>query len=370
MLGVCALAATGCAEISLHTVDTHETVLSSRQQVVAGSSVRVRSRIDGTTLFLETNQGCDLVQMEEVRRVELREADEDLTEEFTVLGLATLPLVTGIVMLVDAPNVYEADRNSAQYNPVGPEGAYIGGTVLTAVGGLMALIPIIELMRVAAAGEETESTTTRQGATVSANVPCDTENRPIATSVTLVVGATHLSTPGTNHEGRLELDLARAIPHDVAKRAVSVQVIVAGRVVGELDIEPILDAQEEMMREDEAKSWKQVDRTRCVSAPLEDTAACESVQAFLNRFPEGLHSNEARDLLSARAKRSDKVIASDDEGAALAAPEPAPFDAAAEEARKLQQQSCKNACVKSCQKTNKGGKPGECVEACVKEVCQ
>jgi hypothetical protein len=308
--------------------------------------------------------------MEEVRIVEQREADEDLTEEFTVLGLATAPLATGIIMLADAPNVYEADRNGASYNPVGPEGAYIGGTVLTAVGGLMALIPIIELFRVAAAGEETETTTTRQGATISANVQCDSENRPIATSVVLLVGSTHLSTPGTDHNGRLELDLARAIPHDVAKTAVSVQVIVAGRVVGELDIEPILDAQEEISREDEAASWQQVDRNRCLTASMDDVQACDSVQAFLNRFPEGMHAPEARELLAARAKRSEHVIATGDDDTDEAPPPPQPYDAAAEEARKLQQQSCKNACVKSCQKTNKGGKPAECVAACVTEVCQ
>lgn len=364
----------GCADIRLKTVDTQTEVLSRRQRVVAGNSVKVRSRIDNTTLFLQTAQGCDLVEMEEVRTVETREADEDLTEEFTVLGLATLPLTTGILLLADAPNVYGDDRNSPQYNPVGPEGAYAGGTVLTAIGGIMALVPIIELMRVAAAGDEHESTSTRQGAVVSSDVQCDAESRPVRTSVVLRVGAHNLTTKGTDHNGHLELDLAKAIPHDIAKKAVMVQVIVAGKVVGELDIEPILDAQIEMQREQEAQVWQTVDRQRCSAAPADDTQACASVRAFLTRFPDGIHAAEAQSLLQQRERSQDKVIAADPEapdGEEIAAPEESnEFAGAKDEAKKLQQKACRGACLKSCSSKSKGAKAAECVQACVKEVCQ
>lgn len=372
-----AMAATsiGCADIRLKTVDTQTEVLSRRQDVIAGRSVKVRSRIDGTTLYLQTNQGCDLVEMEEVRTVEIREADEDLTEEFTVFGLATLPLTTGIVMLADAPNVYEDDRNTGQYNPVGPTGAYAGGTVLTAIGGIMALVPIIELMRVAAAGEERETTTTRQGSVVSSDVQCEASSRPVRTSVVLRVGARNLATRGTDQNGHLELDLAKAIPYDVAKKAVMVQVIVAGKVVGELDIEPILDAQEEMRREQEAQAWQQVDKERCATAPPTDGVACAGVRTFLNRFPEGMYAEEARALLQARERQQDKVIASDpDGGDTQTPPEPSgvpnpdgEFDAARQEAKKLEKKACRAACTKTC--TGKG-KGMACINACVKEVCQ
>jgi hypothetical protein len=366
-----AATAMGCADIRLKTVDTQTEVLSRRQKIVAGRSVKVRSRIDGTTLYLQTNQGCDLVEMEEVRTVETREADEDLTEEFTVLGLSTLPLTTGIVMLVDAPNVYDNDRNANRYNSVGPTGAYAGGTVLTAVGGIMALVPIVELMRVAAAGEERETTSTRQGSVVSSDVQCEASSRPVRTSVVLRVGARNLTTRGTDNNGHLELDLAKAIPYDVAKKAVMVQVIVAGKVVGELDIEPILDAQEEIRREQEVQVWKSVDKEKCANAPPSDKQACTSVRSFLSRFPDGMFAEEAREILRNHERGQDKVIAEDPdakekEEAVVPVPEKKEdFGKAKDDAKKLQRRACQAACAKNCRQ--KGTK---CLQACVKEVCK
>lgn len=361
-----AATAMGCADIRLQTVDTQTEVLSRRQTIVAGGSVKVRSRIDGTTLFLQTNQGCDLVEMEEVRIVETREADEDLTEEFVVLGLSTVPLVTGIVMLVDAPNVYGDDRNSNQYNPTGPTGAYAGGTVLTAIGGIMALVPIIELMRVAAAGEERETTSTRQGAVVTGDVQCEASSNPVRTSVVLRVGASNLATPGTDHNGHLEIDLAKAIPHDIAKSAVIVQVIVAGKVVGELDIEPILDAQQEMRREQDAQVWDTVDKERCVAASVDDAQACASVRAYLTRFPKGQHAEEAQAVLQQHERKQDKVIATD-ESEPVETENTSEFEGAKNEAKKLQHKACQAACAKDCTSKAKGN---SCIQVCVKEVCQ
>ncbi len=366
-----AMAATvmGCADITMRTVDTQTEVLSRRQHVIAGRSVKVRSRIDGTTLFLQTNQGCDLVEMEDVRVTEIREADEDLTEEFTVLGLATLPLATGIIMLVDAPNVYGDERNSAQYNPVGPEGAYAGGTVLTAVGGIMALVPIIELLRVAAAGEVTTSTSSREGAVISSDVPCSAESRPVRTSVVLRVGARNLSTQGTDHNGYLELDLAKAIPHEVAKKAVSVEVIVAGKVVGELDIGPILDAQIEAQRAEDEAVWQTVESATCRQPGAADSNACASVRSYLNRFPDGAHAQEAAAILEQHDKKSTNVIAEDPE-AATDAPPPSEFEGVKNDLERTQRQTCRAACVKNCASKGPGGKAAECVQGCVKEVCQ
>ncbi len=381
---VLAVAATtlGCSEIRLQTVDTQTEVLSTHRKVVAGRSAKVRSRIDGTTLYLQTTQGCDEVQMEEVRTILTREGDEDLTEEYTVLSLATIPLTTGIIMLLDAPNVYEDDRNSNRFNPVGPSGAYVGGTVLTVVGGFMALVPIIELVRAAAAGEEQETTTTRQGAVIESDVQCDLSSGPIRTSVVLRVGGQNITTPGTDHNGHLELDLAKAIPYSVARKAVLVQVIVAGKVVGELDIEPILDAQEEMRREQEAHAWQNVDQERCMGGGSADPMACASVRTFLTRFPEGLHASEARDLLRKHERRQGNIIAEDPDGKPAppegnVVPEAEPkadavkpeddFRSAAEQARKLQEKACRGNCLRSCGRSGKGK---ACVNACVEEVCQ
>jgi hypothetical protein len=241
VLAVGALA--GCADIRMTTVDTQERVLGRTQRVVPGAGVRVRARLDDTTLVLQTMRGCELVDWERVEILEVREPDEELVEEGVLLGLAAIPLGVGVGLLVDAPNVYDDDRNSPQYNSTGQTGAYVAGTVLTSIGGLIALGPIVQLFRIAGAGEETVSTTERRGEVKSANVPCQGASEPIRTSVVLEVGGHRLMTPGTDAEGHLEIDLAKVIPPEIAERAVTVKVIVSGKVVGELDVQPILDEQ-------------------------------------------------------------------------------------------------------------------------------
>jgi hypothetical protein len=234
----------GCADIRMATVDTQERVLGRTQRVVPGSGVRVRARLDDTTLVLQTLRGCELVDWERVEILEVSEPDEELVEEGVLLGLAAIPLGIGVGLLVDAPNVYDDDRNSPQYNATGQTGAYVAGTVLTSIGGLIALGPIVQLFRIAGTGEETTvSTTERRGEVKSANVPCEGTSEPIRTSVVLEVGGHRLMTPGTDADGHLEIDLAKAIPPEIAERAVTVKVIVSGKVVGELDVQPILDEQ-------------------------------------------------------------------------------------------------------------------------------
>jgi hypothetical protein len=238
------MAQVGCSNIRLKTVDTTERVLSSHKRLAPSASVRMRARVDGTVLLLEAEQACKLVVTEEVEVVEERGPDEDLIEEFIVLGVAAVPLVSGIVILADAPNVYDDDRNQRTYNPIGRDGAYAAGTVLTSLGGLIALIPLIELLRIAGSGEVITSTTERDGKVLAPDVPCEGVPRPIRTSVVLRVGGVNLATPGTDGDGVLELDLAEAVPPDLARRAVVIQVIVDERVVAEIDPRPIVEAQQ------------------------------------------------------------------------------------------------------------------------------
>jgi hypothetical protein len=365
-----ALAAVGCGEINTTVVDTQEKILSRHQKVQVGSSVRVRSRLDGTTLILQTYQGCDLIEEEEVQRHEETEADEDLTEEFVALGLSTVPLVSGIVMLVDAPNVHDTDRNAREYNAIGQEGAYIGGTALTVAGGLIALVPIVELLRVAAAGDETTTTFTRQGNVLQHNVPCDTGLRPTSAQVSLVVAGQTVFNDNTNGNGHLEIDLAASIPRDLAKRAVSIEVLVAGQVVGELDIAPVLDAQRELDRKRESETWQQLDREGCRRAPPDDPNACAMVESYLAEFPDGLHANEARQLLTQRQQHG-PVIATDEPPEEIDPAMQQVVDQAAEQLKKDQAEACKKTCLKTCAKSEKPGKRAvACVDTCQKELCQ
>jgi hypothetical protein len=238
------LMATGCAEISLTPIHTQERVVSTRKHIVPSDSARVRARIDGTVLILRATRACNLVAFDTIERIVELGPDEELTEEAVILGMGAIPLGIGIGVLVDAPNVHDRDRNAPQYNPVGRKGAYVAGSVLTSLGGLIALVPIIELMRVAAAGEVEESVVTRDGAILERDVACSGSPQPLRTSVMLRVGSTRLATQGTNRDGLLELDLADAIPNEIARRAVVIEVVVDDRIVAEVDVRIVLDEQE------------------------------------------------------------------------------------------------------------------------------
>jgi len=350
-------ASTGCDSIRLTTVDTHETVLSRTRQVVPGPSVRVQTRLQDATLILQTLQGCDLVEEERVRIVEIRESDEDLIEEFIILGVGLIPLATGIAMIVDAPEVYSDDRNSRQYNSVGEDGAMVGGVILTSIGGLLTLIPTIQLLRVATAGEEEESVTTRQGETLETNVPCEEPTGPIRTTVEIRVGDKVAGSYSTNADGMLEVDLARAIPRSLAESHDTITVVVAGRAVAEIDMATIRGAQVTLDTEREENVWRRIDVERCRTAPPQDTEACAPVEAFLEMFPRGRYADEARWLLE---QRSGSVIATDppkDDKAREA------FDAAQRAAREKMRRACELECRRSCQGV------AACVTTCVNDVC-
>src|SRR5690606_2811414 len=123
-------------------------------------------------------------------------------------------------------------------------------------------------------------------------------SEPLRTSVVLEVGGQRLPTPGTDAEGHLELDLAEAIPPEVAARAVTVKVIVSGKVVGELDIQPILDKQRQRARDQQEEAWLKADPEGCRTAT--EAEACLGVRTYLLRHPDGPHADEARAILEAR----------------------------------------------------------------------
>lgn len=354
LLTLAASLLTGCAEISLQTVHTQERVLGRTERVVPGSGVRVRARLDGTRLVLQTTRGCERVAWERVEILEVHEADEDLTEEAVVLVLAAIPLGIGVGLLVDAPHVYDDERNSPTYNATGQTGAYAAGTVLTSIGGLMALGPIVELFRVAAAGEETIRTEERRGEVKSGNVACPGESDPMRTSVVLEAGSERIATPGTDEQGHLELDLARAISPDVAERAVTVRVIVSGKIVGELDIQPIVDKQRQLERDAEEETWLEANPERCRASS--EAEACLGVRTYLLKFPDGAHAEEARQLLEARA--------ADDEKAVIATePVDTKTQQAIDRARAARDRACAAECQRNC------ARDAACAASC-EEICR
>jgi hypothetical protein len=353
-----AAATVGCDSIRLATAETHDTVISRRTDVVAGSGVRAEGRVEGSVLHLRTYGTCDMVEMNRIRRHEVREADEDLTEEGVVLGLATIPLTTGIVILADAHNVHPDDRHSRLYNPIGQEGAYIVGSVLTGVGGLLAGAALVQLFRVAAAGEEVDFEVEERGTTLKSNVTCSSGVGERAASVTIMAGGTTVASLTSN--GTLTVDLATVVPRPVAEREFTGTVMVQGQTVLEFDMAPVRAQLLALEDQRDEEVWQQTDLKRCRTAPVDDTEACHSVEAYLEMFPEGAHAAEARALLSRRPGGTQGgVIASDptDEATREAARRAA--EATFERAR----QACRQECTRSC-----AGKP-DCLDRCVDLAC-
>ena len=351
-----AMTSLGCDPIRLATVETHDTVISTRTDIAPGSGIRAEGRVDGSVLHLRTFETCDMVEMNRIRRHEVRSADEDLTEEAILLGISTIPLTTGIVMLVDAKNVYEDDRHSRLYNPVGPEGAIIGGAVLTGVGGLLAGAVLVQLFRVAAAGEDVDTNVEERGQTVKSNIGCSGEPKQKGAPVTIVAGGNTVAS--LTSYGTLDVDLATVIPRPVAEREFTGTVMVQGQPVLEFDMKPIRTAQLLHEEERDDSVWQQADEKRCRTAPIDDTEACRSVEAYLEMFPEGAHAAEARALLS-RRPGSQGVIASDpmDDATRDAARR------AAEATFNKARDACRQECAQSCAGKN------DCINRCIDVAC-
>ena len=137
----------------------------------AGRSVKVRSRIDGTTLYLQTNQGCDLGgdggSSHTIEERGPRTRISPRSSPCFGLGYAaphhrhrscsrTPPTSTRTTA---TPAISTTQRGTHR-------GLRLGAPSSPPWAASWRLVPIIELMRVAAAGEERETTSTRQGRVV------------------------------------------------------------------------------------------------------------------------------------------------------------------------------------------------------------
>ena len=363
LLAIC-VSLLGCADISLQTVDTQERVLSRSYRVESGPGVRVRSRMDDTTLVLQTTKACQRSSYAEVEITEVKAADEDVTGELIVLGLALAPIGTGVGLLVDAPNVYENNRNRRAYNSIGPSGAYAAGGVLVGTGGLIALWPIVELFRIAAAGEETTRTTERRDEVLDPNVRCAGSAQPKSVAVQLRVGGQSIYSGRTNGKGLFQLDLI-TLPKSRLASAVSLEVLVAGQTVGEIDLLPVLERQAAKLREADEQLWQRVSQQPCVRvgggpAGRPDDGGCRSRRLYLQRFPNGRYAEEARDDLARAAKNTRELQIAEEQ------PDPATERAIeqAQKVREAQLAACRKQCERSCQKNQ------SCIDLCVEDGCQ
>ncbi len=364
----------GCGRIRLKTTDVHDTVIERNPEVVSGHGVHVDASLEGSEVRIISVESCALVEMNRIRRVEQREPDDDPTEDLVILGLGAVPLGLGIGMLADAENVYEDDRNARLYNSSGPSGAIIGGTILTAVGGLLALLPTVHLIRVSAAGETRERILTQPGSVVRDNVQCVEEPVPVDVTVQIRIGPNSYPLRDLDpNRGLFRTDLADSIPSSALKpqpleRHPTGKLIVDGKSLMDVDLLPIAD--ESWRRRDE-QAWQRA-KASCMQAS-DAKSGCAVVELYLQGFPEGMHRDKAQRLLEQRLGPP-AIIAGEQPGDGAGdkvQPPPEPLDPATQraidQAKKAHQRAklrCEQLCLRSCKRK------GACAKSCAEEACQ
>lgn len=363
------LAATsvGCAEISYGSPEVHDTILRSEQSVAPGAKVRAEMAQAGTNLRLSATQTCDIVEMNEIRRTTKRTRENDvLAPELVLLGMGATLASFGVLLLVDSQSVHPSDRNARLYNATGPGGAIAGGVVLTAVGGIVMAVPLIDALRTI--GSETDESVVREkGAILQENTPCQGISPASNLPVTGRMPNRMLSLGTTDHRGRLTVDLARVVPPDVFQQRRSpdtVEIWIDQTRVGPADLGPVAAAQLAESRAREEDAWKSLNLEQCRRD--QDAVACAAIQSFLRMFPSGAHAGDAQrilDELAGRPRTAPQVAASP-EDAARAAAVAAAATAAREAAEKAAKDTCEKKCASGCKKD------AACTKLCVEEACQ
>ena len=350
----------GCAEIQYSSTTTHDQILHTGERLVRGQGVVARAWQDRTELRVQAAYRCDLVEWNQIRRTTVAEADGDLTSDYVLLGLSAVPLGVGVALLADSGNVYETDRNARLYNQAGPTGAIAGGVILAAAGALLAAVPVVDMVRASGTKEE-ESTVEERGRTLRADLGCSSAEPAGAIGV---LGRIQAEAPSyqklqfrlgvTDPTGKLTVDLADVLPADVLREAGqprSMQVVVGGRVVGLVDLVPVLLAIADRDRVAEDELWRQAGADACRQQHSEES--CAGVRAYLLNLPHGRYATEAEELVKLPPKKA--VIAVE--------PGQGPPSPAIDEARKAVKRQCEQSCARSCKKK------ADCVSGCLAEVC-
>lgn len=362
-----AAASVGCAEISYGSPEVHDTILRSEQSVAPGAKVRAEMAQSGTKLRLSATQTCDIVEINEIRRTTKRTRENEvLAPELVLLGMGATVASFGVLLLVDSQSVHPDDRNARLYNATGPGGAIAGGVVLSAVGGIIMAVPLVDAFRTI--GSETDESVVREkGAVLVENTPCQGITPASNLPVTGRLPNRMLSLGATDHRGALTVDLVRVVPPDIFQQPRSpdsVEIWVDQTRVGLVDLGPVAAAQQAESRAREEDAWQGLNVEKCRRD--QDAVACAAIQSFLRMYPNGAHAGDAQRILDELAgrPRAAPQVAVSPEDAARAAAAAAAATAAREAAGKAAKDTCQKKCASGCKKD------AACTKICVEEACQ
>lgn len=363
-------------DIRTTRVRTTEEVLSTVPRVSAQARFKAESQLVGTVLRVEVTPRCDEVAFEtvEVSDISDKYLGDDEVALLTLLAIVgAVPLGTGTGLLADAPNVYASDPNARLYNATGQDAVIATGVILTSVGLAASLPPLINGLRAVGTSAE-RRTLERQGATLRENVPCGGAESARMYNVSMRLGSEVLSLGMARPNDPFDVDLvATVVPRlrSMSPPPRALALWIDEKFQREFPVEPLLLAMKsEAERVDEA-TWLSAESSACAQA----RTACAGVQDYLSRFPDGLHSAEARKLLSqggltvasgGKLRPAVEAARTARENARSRAQSDAQleFEQAVLEAERKGQTACKKECAKVC------ANDAVCKEQCGLEACQ
>lgn len=364
----------GCADLYRGNPETTEQILETSRELVPSSEPRARARIEGTSLEVAARRRCNLVEMESKERTtvyEMEMEDSDVVLYGMLAGFGSPLLGLGVAMAADAPNVYDTDSNSRQYNYLGPEYPAVFGAIVGAIGATMVGFATVNGIRALDTEEETVEST-EQGDVLRRNVPCQRDEPAAGMSVDVRWTGGALSVGHTDAQGRLSVDLADKLSPNVFASPTppaTLEIWIGQQQLGTIDGASIGPA---VVRRHDDLAWKHAQPEACAQSPTPTT--CAGVRQYLASHPEGLHAVEAKSLLSplesgplqiAGAEPPDPLQQSIAEAQRAA-------EEAAERVRKKAEEraqvAAQRACVAACRKAC--GRDRNCRSSCTTEACQ
>jgi hypothetical protein len=367
--------AVGCVDVDKTRIRTTEEVTASVPRVSADRRFTAESSLQGTILRVVVKPRCDEVAMETVvvSDVSDKSLDEDDRLLLSLLALVgAAPLGTGTGLLIDAPNVYDADENQRLYNQTGKDAAIAAGVILVSVGLAATLPPMINGFRAVGTSSD-DRTVERQGATLREDVPCAGAELSRSYNVTARLGTEVFSLGVARPNDPFDVDLLVSVVPRLRAMAPAprgVAVWIDDKFQREFPTDALLVAIEADRQRDDEASWLAAEPTSCQA----NKSLCEGVRAYLVRFPSGLHAEEARRLLGqagmvVASSGFEKIIEGalqvrDAAQAAAEAEAQATFDRAVVEANKRGQSACRAECARACKKDLR------CKQDCEQGACQ
>lgn len=299
----------GCARIGQRPPRNEDQLLRlvPVETVIDGAFAEVGQR--GTELALEVSRVCELRTDRVVQRTtEVESYNQSPGKDWWLAVAALAAGGAGGGLLADAPNTYPNDPTSRTYNPIGPDEERKYGYGFVGLGAVFATAVIVDVVR-ANGTETTSGEATITGPVETHAAAC--KGRPYANvQVTGEFDGRTFLLGTTNSLGQLLVDLDETAPDDwlLRARTAKLQLQVNGRAAGGADLAPLYLSRE-------GRAFDHGAAATCIAAA--SVQACDPLEQFLARYPDGPHAPQAREALDAAAPKLDVLR---DEAAWSAAP--------------------------------------------------